>query len=77
MCCHSLTLAQGHSDMKIKTYFSQKLLGQIGSLILQLHPLDCWKRLYHQQDSFRFNQIILKLADKVDVVKILDELKKN
>ena len=26
---HSLTLAQGHSDMKIKTCFSQKLLVQI------------------------------------------------
>ena len=26
---YSLTLAQGHSDMKIKTYFSQKPLGPL------------------------------------------------
>ena len=26
---HSLTLAQGHLDMKIKTYFSQKPLGYL------------------------------------------------
>ena len=26
---HSLTLAKGHSDIKIKTCFSQKLLGHL------------------------------------------------
>ena len=31
----------------------------------------------HQHKSFNFNQIFLKLADKVDMNQILTKLKKN
>ena len=47
--------------------------GQIGSLILELRPFDCWKSsdwLCHQPKSFSFDQIFLKLADKVNVDEI-------
>ena len=52
--------------------------GHIGSLILELHPLDCWKAsdwLCHQCYSFSFDRLFLKLADRWTWMKSLTSLK--
>ena len=50
--------------------------GKIGSFLLELHPLIAEKGfvlLCHQYNSFSFDKLFLKLADKEDMVEISDE----
>ena len=52
--------------------------GQIGSFVIELHPLEkAYILLYHQHSLFSFDWIILKLADKVDMDKVLDKCEKS
>ena len=52
----------------MKSWIGLKTI-QIGILILGLRPLDYKKSLFdcHQHNSFRFDQIFLKLADNVNM----------
>ena len=47
--------------------------GQIKSLLLEIHPLDCWKNdLFDFAVSIICSVFFLKLADKVDMDEVSD-----